>query len=70
MNATINQPSPTVVVVEADDLTRSFLADQLTWDGFTVYATADPPHALALAAAKLPDAAIVDARRDALAHTS
>ena len=69
MNATINQPSSTVVV-EADDLTGSFLADQLTRGGFTVYATADSPHRLALCAAKLPDAAIVDARRDAFAHTS
>ena len=60
MNATIDRPSATIIVVDADDITRSFLADQLTRDGFTVYAAADPPHALALCAAKLPDAAIVD----------
>ena len=60
MNATIDQPSPTVVVVEADDLRGRFSPDQLTRDGFTVHAIADPRHALALCAAKLPDAAIVD----------
>ncbi|HEV7805397.1 MAG TPA: response regulator transcription factor [Solirubrobacteraceae bacterium] len=60
MNATIDQPSATILVVESDDLTRSFLADQLAWDGFTIYTTDDLRHALALCATKLPDAAIVD----------
>ena len=50
----------TILVVEEDDATRTFLADQLTADGFTVYATDDHDRALGLCATQLPDAALVD----------
>ena len=52
--------SHTIIVVEEDDVVRTFLADQLTADGYTVYATADQDRALGLCATQLPDAALVD----------
>jgi len=52
--------SHTILVVEDDDATRTFLADQFTADGYTVYATADPKRALGLCISQLPDAALVD----------
>ena len=52
--------SHTILVVEEDDVTRTFLADQFSADGYTVYATADLQRALDLCASELPDAALVD----------
>ena len=52
--------SHTILVVEDDHATRTFLADQFTADGYTVYATADPKRALGLCISQLPDAALVD----------
>lgn len=50
----------TVVLVEEDDTARTFLADNLTADGFDVHPTHDAQHAIALCAARVPDAALVD----------
>ena len=41
MQITTDSPSHTILVVEEDDVIRTFLADQLTADGYTVYDTAD-----------------------------
>ena len=56
----LDNASHTILVVEDDDATRTFLADQFTADGYTVYATADPKRALGLCISQLPDAALVD----------
>ena len=53
-------PTHAILVVEENDATRTFLADQLTADGYAVHPTADLDRALALCARKLPDAALVD----------
>jgi DNA-binding response OmpR family regulator len=50
----------TVVLVEEDEATGTFLADNLTADGFAVHLTDDPCDALALCARTVPDAAVVD----------
>jgi DNA-binding response OmpR family regulator len=50
----------TVVLVEEDETTRTFLADNLTADGFAVHPTDDPHDALGLCARTVPDAALVD----------
>ena len=50
----------TVVLVEEDETTRTFLADNLTADGFAVHPTDDPTDALDLCARTVPDAALVD----------
>ena len=50
----------TVVLVEEDETTRAFLADNLTADGFAVHPTDDPDDALRLCARTVPDAALVD----------
>ena len=50
----------TVVLVEEDEATRTFLADNLSADGFAVHPTDTPEEALALCARTVPDAAIVD----------
>lgn len=50
----------TVVLVEEDETTRTFLADNLTADGFAVHPTGDPRDALALCARTVADAAIID----------
>jgi DNA-binding response OmpR family regulator len=60
MQTPAQSTSHTILVVEEDDATQTFLADQLTADGYTVYATADPQRALELCANELPDAALVD----------
>ena len=60
MQTTTDTPSHTILVVEEDDVIRTFLADQLTADGYTVYDTADLDRALGLCAAQLPDAALID----------
>lgn len=60
MQTTTDNASHTILVVEDDDATRTFLADQFTADGYTVYATADPTRALGLCISQLPDAALVD----------
>ena len=50
----------TVVLVEEDETTRTFLADNLTADGFAVHPIDDPDDALRLCARTVPDAALVD----------
>lgn len=60
MQTVTDNASHTILVVEDDDATRTFLADQFTADGYTVYATADPKRALGLCISQLPDAALVD----------
>jgi DNA-binding response OmpR family regulator len=60
MQTPIETTSQTILVLEEEDVVRTFLADQLTADDYTVYATADPQRALALCAEQLPDAALVD----------
>ena len=50
----------TIVLVEEDAATRTFLADNLTADGFAVHATGDAERALALCASTRPDAALID----------
>jgi DNA-binding response OmpR family regulator len=50
----------TVVLVEENESTRTFLADNLTADGFAVHPTDDPTDALDLCARTVPDAALVD----------
>jgi DNA-binding response OmpR family regulator len=50
----------TIVLVEEDEITRTFLADNLTADGFAVHLAEDPGDALALCARTVPDAAIID----------
>jgi DNA-binding response OmpR family regulator len=60
VQTTTDNASHTILVVEDDDATRTFLADQFTADGYTVYATADPKRALGLCISQLPDAALVD----------
>lgn len=50
----------TIVLVEEDESTRTFLADNLTADGFAVHPTDTPEGALALCARTVPDAAIID----------
>lgn len=57
---TTDTTSQTILVVEEDDALRTFLADQLTADDYTLYETADARRALGLCATQLPDAAIVD----------
>ena len=49
----------TVVLVEEDDATRTFIADNLAADGFAVHPTDDHRQALELCARTLPDAALV-----------
>ena len=60
MQTTTDNASHTILVVEEDDATRTFLADQFTADGYTVYATADLQRALGMCVSQLPDAALVD----------
>jgi hypothetical protein len=50
----------TIVLVEEDETTRTFLADNLSADGFAAHPTDDVDDALALCARAVPDAAIVD----------
>jgi len=60
MQTATENASHTILVVEEDDATRTFLADQFTADGYTVYATADLKRALGFCISQLPDAALVD----------
>jgi len=53
-------PMPVVVLVEDDDATRTFLADNLTADGYDVHPTHDPGCGLAWCASRRPAAALVD----------
>lgn len=60
MQTVTDNASHTILVVEDDDATRTFLADQFTADGYTVCATSDLKRALGLCISQLPDAALVD----------
>jgi CheY-like chemotaxis protein len=51
---------PVVVLVEDDDPTREFLADNLSADGFEVHPTHDPGRGLSWCASRRPTAALVD----------
>jgi DNA-binding response OmpR family regulator len=50
----------TLLLVEEDEITRTFLADNLTADGYEVLLGADAEDALRLAAQEYPDVAVID----------
>lgn len=52
--------SPTLLVVDDDDATRTFLADNLTADGYSVLVADSARDALRLLETKFPDVALVD----------
>ena len=52
--------TPVVVLVEADEPTREFLADNLTADGYEVHPTIDPARGLAWCAHRGAAVAVVD----------
>jgi DNA-binding response OmpR family regulator len=60
MHTTTDNASQRILVVEDDEITRTFLADQFTADGYTVYATGDLQRAMGLCVRERPDAALVD----------
>jgi DNA-binding response OmpR family regulator len=60
MQPSTETTSHTILVVEEDDAVRTFLADQLTADDYSVQETANLGRAIRLCAATLPDAALVD----------
>ncbi len=60
MQTKTDTTSPTILLVEEQDELRTFLADQLTADGYVVHETADLDRALCLCAARRPDAALID----------
>jgi DNA-binding response OmpR family regulator len=53
-------PAPTILVVEDDEPTRTFLADNLTADGYELLVAETVRDGLRLLETKFPDAAIVD----------
>jgi DNA-binding response OmpR family regulator len=52
--------APTILVVEDDDATRTFLADNLTADGYDVLVADGARDALRLVATKFPDLVVLD----------
>ncbi|HZU60874.1 MAG TPA: response regulator transcription factor [Solirubrobacteraceae bacterium] len=52
--------TPTILVVEDDPLTRTFLADNLTADGYNLVETGSAGEAARLLQTAFPDVAIVD----------
>src|SRR6188472_3873239 len=53
-------PAPTVLVVEDDDATRTFLADNLTADGYELLVAENVRAGLRLLETKFPDLAVID----------
>jgi DNA-binding response OmpR family regulator len=56
----MNDATATILVVEDDDATRTFLADNLTADGYEVLVADCASDALRLLETKFPDVALVD----------
>ncbi|HVW18127.1 MAG TPA: response regulator transcription factor [Solirubrobacteraceae bacterium] len=56
----MNEDAATLLVVEDDEATRTFLADNLTADGYDVIAADSGRDALRALETKYPDAAVVD----------
>jgi DNA-binding response OmpR family regulator len=52
--------SHTLLLVEYNEITRTFLANNLTADGYDVLLATDAEHALRLAAHEFPDVAVID----------
>ncbi len=57
---TAPDPAATILVVEDDAATRTYLADNLTADGYDLLVAGTAPDALALMETRFPDLAIVD----------
>ena len=51
---------PLILLAEESDTTRSFLAEQLTADGYEILETHNPQHALALMSIHEPDLVLAD----------
>lgn len=56
----MNEPRPTILVVEDDRHTRTFLADNLAADGFEPIGAEDAREAVRMMETRYPDLAIVD----------
>ena len=56
----MNEPRPTILVVEDDRHTRTFLADNLAADGFEPIGAATAREAVRLIETRYPDLAIID----------
>jgi DNA-binding response OmpR family regulator len=56
----MNEPRPTILIVEDDRHTRTFLADNLAADGFEPIGAASAREAVRLMETRYPDLAIVD----------
>lgn len=56
----MNEPRPTILIVEDDRHTRTFLADNLAADGFEPIGAANAREAVRLMETRYPDLAIVD----------
>jgi DNA-binding response OmpR family regulator len=56
----MNEPRPTILIVEDDRHTRTFLADNLAADGFEPVGAANAREAVRLMETRYPDLAIVD----------
>ncbi len=56
----MNDDASTVLVVEDDDATRAFLADNLVADGYDVLVADTARHGLRLLETKFPDVALID----------
>jgi len=54
------EPAATILVVEDDAATRTFLADNLTADGYELLVAENAQHGLRLLETKFPDLALVD----------
>jgi DNA-binding response OmpR family regulator len=55
-----NEDTATILVVEDDDATRTFLADNLTADGFELLVADSVKDGLRLLETKFPDLALID----------
>jgi DNA-binding response OmpR family regulator len=55
-----NDPTTTILLVEDDDATRRFLADNLTADGYDMLVAGTAAEGLRLAATRYPDLAVLD----------
>src|SRR5436853_870218 len=60
LRAAMNEPRPTILIVEDDRHTRTFLADNLSADGFEPIGAANAREAVRLMETRYPDLAIVD----------
>ncbi len=55
-----HDPAATILLVEDDDATRTFLADNLTADGYELLVAATAADGLRLAETRYPDLAVID----------